>query len=75
MKIIAARITDQPRPLPEGLSDEMPWVIATLEDGSEEKLFWYYPDELTFTPKEFIGLTIEQGRRLKFTKDRDYLRS
>ncbi len=53
----------------------MPEVHAVFEDGRERKLFEYYPDELTFTPEEFVGLTYAEGCRLKFVKDRDYLRS
>jgi hypothetical protein len=71
MKIIKARIT----PLPRNFSDPMPEVHATLEDGSEVKLFEYYPDELTFTKEEFVGLTIDEAIHLKFKKDRKFLQS
>ena len=55
--------------------DPMPVVYVTTEDTVEHKLFDYYPDELSFTPAEFVGLTLEQASRLKFTKDVAYLRS
>jgi hypothetical protein len=71
MKIIKARITS----LPETLFDPMPQVFATTEDGAEHFLFEYYPDEISFTSNEFVGLSLEEGSRLKFTKDQEYLRS
>lgn len=69
--ITSARITDQPKKL----FDPMPKVIVTDSTGTETTLFEYYPDEISFTKDEFIGLTLEQGRRLKFTKDKAYLQS
>jgi hypothetical protein len=71
MKIKSARITPQPK----SLFDPMPQVFVTLEDGSEQFLFEYYPDEISFSPKEFEGLTMEQARTLKFNKDKNYLQS
>lgn len=69
MKVINSRITEQPK----SLFDPMPRVYVTLENGVEEFLFDYYPDEISFTSKEFIGLTIEECRHLKFKKDKNYL--
>ena len=71
MKIISARITA----MPQGLFDPMPQVFVTLEDGKEQFLFEYYPDEISFTANEFIGLTIEEARTLKGKKDREFLLS
>ena len=71
MKIICARITAMPR----GPFDQMPQVWVTTENGEEQLLFEYYPDEISFRPEEFIGLTIEEGRHLKFIKDKEYLQS
>ncbi len=53
----------------------MPKVYVTLENGVEEFLFEYYPDEISFTPNEFVGLTIEECKHLKFVKDKNYLTS
>ena len=61
--------------MPKSLFDPMPQVFVTLEDGKEQYLFDYYTDEISFTAGEFVGLTIEQARHLKFTKDRNYLTS
>ena len=69
MKVIASRITEQPK----SLFDPMPKVFVKLENGKEEFLFEYYPDEISFTPSEFVGLTIEECRHLKFKKDKNYL--
>lgn len=74
-KIKSAKITAMPRPMPEGMFDPMPKVIATLEDGSVETLFEYYPDELSFTESEFVGLTVAEGRSLKTKKDKNYLQN
>jgi len=71
MKIKSARITA----MPKSMFDEMPKVIATLEDGSEKDLFSYYPDELSFSPEEFVGLTEDEAHQLKGTKDKAYLQS
>ena len=71
MKIIKARITA----LPKSLFDPMPEVHVTTEDGEEQKLFEYYPDEISFTPEEFIGLTLDEARDLKRQKDLKYLQS
>jgi hypothetical protein len=71
MKIISARIT----PLPKSFGDPLPVVWATLEDEHDERLFEYYPDEISFDPQEFIGLTIPEARALKTKKDVNFLRS
>jgi hypothetical protein len=72
-KITTARITA----LPKRLGDPMPIIHITLEGEDEERelleLFTYYPDEISFTPEDFIGLTIEQAERLKFNRDQGIL--
>jgi hypothetical protein len=71
MKVISARITPQPK----SFFDPMPKVWVTMEDNKEQFLFQYYPDEISFTPSEFIGLTLDECRHLKFVKDQKYLTS
>nr|WP_298657075.1 hypothetical protein [uncultured Flavobacterium sp.] len=75
MRITSARITPLPRPMPQGMFDKMPEVHVKTDDGREHYLFQYYPDEISFTEKEFIGLTLDEARRLKFKKDKAYLQS
>jgi hypothetical protein len=70
-KIKSARITA----MPKSLFDPMPAVMVTLEDGSEHKLFEFYPDEISFSSHEFIGLTVAQAYELRHKKDVAYLRS
>jgi len=71
MKIIKARITAQPK----SFFDPMPQVYVTLEDGNEQFLFEYYPDEISFTEQELIGLTIKESITLKFNKDKKYMQT
>ena len=71
MKIISARISD----MPKSFLDPMPHVFVTMEDNKEYFLFEYYPDEISFTPSEFVGLTIDEAKHLKFKKDKQYLQS
>ena len=71
MKVVSCRITDQPK----SFFDPMPQVFVTMENGVEEFLFEYYPDEISFTPDEFVGLTLDECRHLKFVKDKRYLQS
>ena len=75
MKIIGAVITAMPRPMPEGMFDPMPEVIVTFEGGSVKTLFSFYPDEVAFTEREFIGLTEEEAHSLFQQKDRAHLRA
>lgn len=70
MKILDARITK----MPLKFLDPMPEVYVTYENGIEEFLFKYYPDEISFHPKEFIGLTKAEALHLKYLKDKDYLK-
>lgn len=70
-KIVAAEISA----MPKSLFDPMPTVTVTYEDGQKEALFTYYPDEISFTPREFVGLTRAEAMRLFHKKDVDYLRS
>jgi hypothetical protein len=69
--IVSARITD----LPRDLGDPLPEVWATFEDGNEEMLFEFYPDEISLRPEDLLGLTAEEARLFKFGRDRNYLQS
>ena len=61
--------------MPEGMFDPMPEVVATFEDGSTKKLFSFYPDEISFQPSEFVGLTEDEAKALRDRKDTAYLKS
>lgn len=50
-------------------------VIVRNIEGQEYKIFSYYPDEITFTESELIGLTGDEAIRLYHRKDVAYLRS
>lgn len=67
--IVKARITTQPKQL----GDSLPEVWVTLSDGTQKVLFAYYPDEITLTESDFVGLTEDEARLLKFGRDRAYL--
>ena len=47
----------------------------TCEDGTETKVFDFYPDEISFSGGEFVGLTLDECRLLKFGRDRAFLQS
>lgn len=69
--ITSARITA----LPKKMFDPMPEVWVRFgEGGPEEKLFDYFPDEISFSPEEFVGLTRQQAAQLKYQKDLAYLK-
>ena len=70
-RIVSASISA----MPKDIFDKMPEVTATFDDGSKVVLFSYYPDELSFTEQEFIGLTEEEACHLKVMKDFKYLQS
>ena len=71
--ITSCTIGPCPRPMPKGILDPMPQVKVQFNYGQEKVLFEFYPDELSFTEDEFIGLTEKEARRLKFEKDIKYL--
>ena len=75
MKITDAFITAMPRPMPQGMFDPMPEVIATFEDGTRKSLFSFFPDEVSFRASEFVGLTEEEAHSLFQQKDIAYLRA
>ena len=50
------------------------YVMVTMEGGTEMILCSYYPDELSFEPEEFLGLTMYQARDLYHRRDVAYLK-
>lgn len=79
MKIVSVEIkpkASSSKLLPfEEMCGPLPAVHATFEDGSVEQLFTYYPDEISFSEAEFVGLTREQAIKLREDKDMSYLLS
>ena len=75
MKIVKAEVGPMPRPMPQGMLDPTPKVTVTYEDGTSEDLFSFYPDEISFTDREFIGLTRKQALELRTDKDVAYLQA
>jgi hypothetical protein len=67
---VSVEITKGPGLLPYGVFEPALRVIATVENGRTVELFSYYANERSFVASEFVGLTLAQGRRLKFTKPR-----
>jgi hypothetical protein len=60
-------------PIPVEIWEPLPEIIATFDDGSVQRLFSYVPDEISFLPSEFVGLTEDEARTLKAKKDSVYL--
>ena len=48
-------------------------VVARMSDGSVQRVFAFYNDELSFTEHEFLDLSIKQADELKSQKDRSYV--
>lgn len=60
---------------PERFGD-MAHVHVKLDDGTAKfVLFFYYPDEISFSATELLGLTVEQANELHHKKDVAYLQS
>jgi hypothetical protein len=58
-----------------GMSDSILSVKVLLNNGEEHTLFDFYTDEISFTESEFIGLTLDFARRLKYEKDISHIQS
>jgi len=48
-------------------------IYSTYEDGYEEVILQYYPDEIKFSESELIGLTIDEVSELKNKKQQQYI--
>jgi len=73
--ILTCNIGPYPRPMPQGMMDLMPSVNVQMSNGDLTKLFEFYPDEISFTESEFIGLTLDEAHRLKYERDLEYIKS
>ena len=70
-RIVEAWIT----PMPKYVFDPMPEVWVKFDTGEKKMLFSYFPDEISFSPGEFIGKTEIDARKFFHQKDVAYLRS
>lgn len=50
-------------------------VEATFEDGSTAVVLEYYPDEVSYSPHEFVGKTRDEVLDMHRAKDRAYFLS
>lgn len=75
MKIVKAEIIKKKEAFGNILFSSEYKLRAELEDGTITDVFSYYPDELHFSPEEFIGKTIEEAKEIKIKKDIAYLQS
>ena len=73
--IVKCSISTYPNPMPNGMFDPMPKVKVTFNNGEEKVLYEFYPDEISFSETEFIGLTEESAHRLRFEKDKKFIQS
>lgn len=73
--IVKCEIGTYPRQMPEGMFDPMPSVKVFFDNEEEKILFDFFPDEISFTEDEFIGLTEEAAIRLRTEKDIKFLQS
>lgn len=48
-------------------------VIATLDDGARGVVFSYFADELTFTARQFVGMTLEEAHNAFYEADVNYM--
>jgi hypothetical protein len=72
-KIVSARITTPSR---LGQFGDMAKIHVKFENSdTEELLFSYFHDEISFTSQELIGLTVDEAEQLRHKKDVAYLRS
>ncbi len=62
-------------PMPKDIFGPKPKVTVTYEDGEEETLFEYYPDEISFVESDFIGKTRRDANQLRRDRDVAFLQS
>lgn len=63
-KIVAVEVADLRDSGPAAAA--RPTIVAMLDDGRKVALFTCTPDERPFSAGEFVGLTVDEGRRLQF---------
>jgi hypothetical protein len=59
--------------MPQTIFEPMPVVNVVMSNGDNQRLFSYYPDEISFSESEFIGLTVAEAMSLRSRKDVAYI--
>jgi hypothetical protein len=70
--VTKVRITEGPRAMPDGILDKIPELFVTI-DGKEKCMFSFFPDEISFTEEELMGLTEREVMQLHLEKDKQFL--
>ena len=70
-KIIKSARIEQPK----SIFDDGAKIYGTYEDGTEEYIVNFYPNEISIYESEVIGKTKDEVIELKCKKDADYLRN
>ena len=58
MKLIISAVVG---PMPVKITDPLPKVAVKYDDGTEEVLFDFFPDEVQYSESDFVGKTREQA--------------
>jgi len=59
----------------EGMFGDTRVEVKFVGSDKFEKLFSFYPDEISFSSSEFIGKTETEANTLKFNKDLAFIKS
>jgi hypothetical protein len=51
------------------MMDPVSKITVRFNNGEDKTLFEFYPDEISFSETEFIGLTESEALKLRFEKD------
>jgi hypothetical protein len=62
-------------PDPEGGIGFDSRIIATMTDGTEVDIIGFFPDEISITESDVIGLTGQEVKDLVYTKDLAFISS
>jgi hypothetical protein len=73
-KILTVKLKKE-RPFPEAPFHRIAVEVTTTDNPEKQTIFTYYPDEISFTQNELIGLTISEAQQLKMQKDIEYLQT
>jgi hypothetical protein len=69
-KVVSAEIKSGQGSTAHGVLEQPSHVIAMLDDGSRITLFSFFAHERSFNPAAFVGLSVDEARRLEFAPER-----